>query len=335
MTRRVLVLGGGPDAEREISLASAQGVAGALRTVADLEVVELTVDRPTADDISAWPGGVVFPVLHGAFGEGGPMQDLLERAGRAYVGSGPAAARTAMDKMATKLDAASAGLATASAAIIDPADDRPPLPLPLVAKPVREGSSVGLHVCEDDAAWARALDLIRADGRGNRVYMAERLIRGRELTVGLIAGRDGALVALPIVEIAPASGVYDYEAKYGRTDTVYRVDPHLPAGVARMMSDGALRLGERLGVRDIARVDFLLDEDGDEPVPMLLEVNTMPGFTGSSLVPKAAASVGLDIAALCLRLVGVAARRGGLAGWEGPSDGGGLPGAGAEANTHT
>jgi len=359
MTRRVLVLGGGPDAEREISLASAGGVAGALGGVTDLEVVELTVDRPSVDEIASWPDGVVFPVLHGRFGEGGPMQDRLEAAGRAYVGSGPGAARAAMDKMASKLEAARIGVPTAPAAIIDPADDRPPLPLPLVVKPVREGSSVGLHICEDEAGWARALAAIRADGSGDRsltvaarqrqgplphgrgsslpdcrVYMAERLVRGRELTVGLVAGRDGSLSALPLVEIAPASGVYDYEAKYGRTDTVYRVDPDLPADVARSMTDGALRLAARLGVRDIARVDYLLGEDGSGAVAQFLEVNTMPGFTGSSLVPKASASVGLDMAALCLRLAGVAARRGGLSGWAVPARGGGLPWADGGANTH-
>mgnify|MGYP006267092137 CR=1 FL=1 len=328
MTRRVLVLGGGPDAERDISLASAAAIAAALRTVPELEVLELTVDRPTPDEIASWPQGVVFPALHGAFGEGGPMQDRLETAGRAYVGCGPVAARLAMDKLATKIEAALAGVPTASAALIDPDDDRPPLPTPLVAKPVREGSSVGLHVCEHDGAWADALERVR---RARRAYMAERLIRGRELTVGLIAGPTGAMTALPIVEIAPASGVYDYEAKYGRTDTVYRVEPDLPRDAAAAMTEGALRLADRLGVRDLARVDFLLGESG----PLLLEINTMPGFTRSSLVPKAAARLGLDLPALCLRLVGVAARRAELAGWDTPDHRAPLPGRSPGANTHT
>jgi len=296
MTRRVLVLGGGPDAERDISLASAAAIAAALRTVPELEVLELTVDRPTPDEIASWPEGVVFPALHGAFGEGGPMQDRLETAGRAYVGCGPAAARLAMDKLATKIEAALAGVPTASAALIDPDDDRPPLPTPLVAKPVREGSSVGLHVCEHDGAWADALERVR---RARRAYMAERLIRGRELTVGLL-DRGAGLETLPIIEIVPAEGLYDYEAKYARDDTRYAVEPPLPAGVDDLIREQTLLLARRIGVRHLCRADFILDEDNR---PWFLEVNTMPGFTDHSLVPMAAAHVGVPMPELTSGLV--------------------------------
>lgn len=301
----VLVLGGGPDAERPISLKSAGAVAQALRS--RFEVVEQTIGRIGLDELRALPGDVVFPALHGFFGEGGPMQDLLEADGRPYVGSGPRAARWCMDKIGTKLAASALGIATAPACLFDPRDDACPIEPPLVLKPTHDGSSVGLHVCPDADAWARGRDAARADIDANpyRSYMVERLVRGRELTVGLI-GKEEGLRALPVVQIAPASGVYDFEAKYIRPDTVYTVAPELPPGVGERVSRSALILARHLGVRDLARVDFLLDADASA---WLLEVNTMPGFTATSLLPKAARTVGLPFEDLCARLVELARRR--------------------------
>ncbi|MCL4742384.1 MAG: D-alanine--D-alanine ligase [Phycisphaerales bacterium] len=298
----VLVLGGGPDAERAVSLDSARGVAQALRD-AGFGVHHETIDRPTLSSLRALPGNVVFPVLHGAWGEGGPLQDLLEADGRPYVGSGPSAARLAMDKLATKLAAARLGIPTPEAVALNLRDPVSPLGLPVVVKPVHEGSSVGLHLCRDEAAWTCALDDARraAQDSPGRVCMAERLIEGRELTVGLLA-RPGVatLAALPVIEIVPAAGPYDYSAKYERDDTQYRVGPDLAAGVAARIGRDAERLAAALGVRHLARVDFLLD--GDER-PWLLEINTMPGFTSHSLLPMAARAVGLDLPSLCRSLV--------------------------------
>lgn len=303
---RVLVLGGGPDAEREISLKSAAGVATALRT--RHEVIEQTIGRVDLPELRAMPGDVVFPALHGFFGEGGPMQDLLEADGRPYVGSGPVAARWCMDKIGTKLAALSLGVPTAPSCLFDPRDEKSPIDPPLVLKPTHDGSSVGLHMCADEEAWKRGRDAARADVSANpfRSYMVERMVRGRELTVGLLGG-PGGLRALPIIEIGPASGVYDYEAKYHRSDTRYTVGPELPAGVGERVSEAALRLGRHLGVRDLARVDFLLDAQGSA---WLLEINTMPGFTSTSLLPKAARAVGLSFEDLCAHLVELARTRG-------------------------
>lgn len=303
----VLVLGGGPDAERPVSLTSARAVADALRPA--FAVHTQTIDRIDAEDLARLPGEVVFPVLHGAWGEGGPLQDVLEATGRAYVGAGPAGARACMDKMGTKLTAASLGIGTAPAGIYDPRDDEPPLALPLVLKPTHDGSSVGLHMCRDRAAWESGRDAVRADVRANpgRAYLVERLVPGRELTVGLL-GRGGRLEALPVVEIGPASGVYDYQAKYERNDTVYTVGPILPEGVAERVAASALQLATAQGARDLARVDFILDADG---VAWLLEVNTMPGFTPTSLLPKAASARGMDFGALCAHLVSQAIERAG------------------------
>jgi D-alanine-D-alanine ligase len=298
--KTVLVLGGGPDAERHVSLESAANVAAALRASERFAVEARTIDRLTPDELRKLPGDVVFPVLHGTYGEGGPLQDLLEADGRPYVGCRPQAARLALDKMATKLAAARAGVPTAPACILNVLDEGCPLPLPVVAKPVHEGSSVGLHMCRDAAAWEHARAAIAEDVRQipGRAYMVERLIPGMELTVGLLAGEP-----LPIIHIAPASGVYDYEAKYTRDDTCYHLDPALPAGMDSLLKSHAQRLGEAIGVRHIARVDFILDGSGN---PWLLEINTMPGCTSHSLVPMAARQRGIEMPELCARLVEMA-----------------------------
>ena len=300
--KSILVLGGGPDAEREVSLNSARGVAAGLRESGRYEVAERTIDRVTLSELRDMPGDAVFPVLHGSYGEGGPLQDLLEQDGRPYVGCGPRAARLAMDKLATKLAAARLGIPTPDAAIINLKDDACPFPLPVVVKPVHDGSSVGLHICKTAGRWAEAIDAVRDDcrDRPGRVYMIERFIRGRELTVGLLDGKP-----LPIIHIVPADGPYDYEAKYTRDDTRYLLDPELPAGVGATVQQHAAALARGLGVRHLARADFMLDESG---APWLLELNTMPGFTSHSLVPKAARHTGMSMAQLCAALADLAFR---------------------------
>ncbi len=300
----VLVLGGGPDAEREISLTSSQAVAGALAQGGAFQVEYRTIDRVTDAELEAMPGDVVFPVLHGPFGEGGPLQDMLERGGRPFVGSGPRAARRAMDKLGSKLAAAGAGVPTAGAGALDISDATCPFELPVVVKPNTEGSSVGLYVCKSLDQWDRAHAAAR-DGltrHPGRAWMVERFVGGRELTVGLI-GAEGSMRALPVVEIAPASGTYDYAAKYSRNDTRYVVNPDLPDGVDERVKSFAEGVARALGVRHLARADFILTPAGE---PMFLEINTMPGFTATSLVPKAAAAEGMDLTALCAHLVELA-----------------------------
>lgn len=295
--KRVLVLGGGPDAEHEVSLNSSAAVAEALhqsgRYIAHREVIGAL----TLDQLRALPGDVVFPVLHGPWGEGGPMQRLLEADGRPFVGCGSLAARGTIDKLQTKQVSLGLGIATGPAAVLHPLDDVPPIALPLVLKPVHEGSSVGLALCTTMDQWHDAVQLARAalaTGQ-SAAFMVEPLTKGRELTVGIVAGE-----AMPIVEITPADGVYDYAAKYTREDTRYVVDPPLPEGVGHAMQRDALRLAEALGCAMLARVDFML---GDSQCPQLLEANTMPGFTSHSLLPMAAARAGLAMPALCAALV--------------------------------
>lgn len=300
----ILVLAGGPDAEREVSLNSARAVAAALRRNSGYSVREEVIGRINADELASLPGDVIAPVLHGSFGEGGPLQDILARSGRPYVGCRAAAARLAMDKVATKAAAVSIGLRTAPWCILNTADEGLAMDLPVVVKPVHDGSSVGLHICRTVDEWRSARAAVSADVRAKpgRAYLCERFIAGRELTVGIL---DGA--PLPLIEIIPAQGPYDYDAKYIRDDTRYVVRPPLPPAGAEVLSAQACALSRALGVRHIARVDFLLDAAG---IPWLLEVNTMPGFTDHSLVPMAARSVGLDMTALWVRLVEMALRDG-------------------------
>ncbi len=293
----VLVLGGGPDAEHEVSLNSSAAVTKALNESGRYTAHREVIGALSLDQLRAMPGGIVFPVLHGPWGEGGPMQRLLEADGRPFVGCGSLAARAAIDKLQTKQVALSLGIATGASAVLHPLDDAPPIALPLVLKPVHEGSSVGLALCHTMDQWHTAVRVARdslASGK-TAAFMVEPLTKGRELTVGIVAGE-----AMPIVEIAPADGVYDYAAKYTRDDTRYVVDPPLPEGVAHAMQRDALRLAQALGCAMLARIDFLLDERHG---PRLLEANTMPGFTSHSLLPMAAARTGLAMPALCAALV--------------------------------
>lgn len=303
----ILVLGGGPDAEREVSLVGAKGVAEALTSLG-FTVHSRTVDRPSLSDLRAMSGDVVFPVLHGPWGEGGPLQDLLVDLGRPFVGCRGMAARVAMDKVATKAVALRAGVATAEFAILNTRDAVCPLPLPVVAKPIHEGSSVGVHICKDANQWEKAMAAIRTDVQEHptRSYMVERYVPAMELTQGIIdPGGDNP--RLPIVAITPKAEFYDYHAKYHSDDTGYVVDPQLSAGVADRVFAAAQGVAKAIGVRHLCRVDFLLDQRG---TPWLLEVNTLPGFTSHSLLPMAAERFGLSYPKLCDRLIQCALRDG-------------------------
>lgn len=299
---QVLVLKGGPDAERAVSLKSGAMVADALRR-AGLAVNEVTIDLVTLQELRAMQGDVIFPVLHGPFGEGGPLQELLEADGRPFVGCYAGAARLAMDKLATKTLARELGIPTPPSRELRSGDACDLAP-PLVIKPIDDGSTVDVFICRTKSAVDAALTDIFT--RRPRV-MAERFIEGREITVGWVLGRT-----LPIIEIVPCDGFYDYDAKYLRNDTEYVLDPEraeswtntrakrppLDARSAELARQFTEALVKGVGARHVARVDFLVDAEG----PWMLEINTMPGFTDHSLVPKAAAHAGIDFPSLCRSL---------------------------------
>ncbi len=309
----VLVLAGGPDAEREVSLCSARAIADALIASGKFEVRLQVIDRARLVDLRGFGGDVVWPALHGRWGEGGPLQDLLVELGLPFVGCGPAAARLAMDKVASKGFAAASGLDCKPMCILDPTDPELALPLPVVAKPIFEGSTVGLFVCRTEAEWANAHAQASASGKA---YMVEPFITGRELTLGMVDKRTGVapggggsggtgfgrstLRALPMIEIIPAEGLYDYEAKYKRDDTRYLIDPELSPDIKERIVGQTEAMARAMGVRHLCRSDFILDDDNRA---WFLEINTMPGFTGHSLVPMAAAKAGLEMPQLCAHLV--------------------------------
>jgi D-alanine-D-alanine ligase len=285
---RVLVLKGGPDAEREVSIKSGAQVAAALAR-ANAQVNEITIDRLELAELQALSGDVIFPVLHGPWGEGGPLQEILEQDGRPYVGCGPEAARLAMDKTATKNSVAQIGVPTPAACEV--VMGKPiTVKLPLVIKPSNDGSSVDLRICRTPEELVSARQQL--EGRRPRL-LAEEYIQGREFTVGILNGK-----VLPLIEIKANSGVYDYQAKYLRNDTQYILEPDISTELKDAMNRYSLLCWQGLGLRDVARVDFMADERG----PWFLEVNTMPGFTDHSLVPKAAKHAGISMEQLVLEL---------------------------------
>lgn len=299
----VAVLMGGPDAEHQVSLDSGGRVAEALGTFDDLVVVPQVIQAPDAatlarllDEIGC---DVVFPVLHGPWGEGGPLQSMLEADGRRFVGSRSEAATIAMDKLRAKALAERIDLPTPEACEV-PRTGTIEMTTPCVVKPVTDGSSIGVRFVErPDEFEPVTRELFRVHDR----LMAERFVRGRELTVGIVGDRT-----LPIVEIVPGTAFYDYEAKYLRHDTRYVVDPDLPDGIEAFIVEGSRRLADRLGLRHLGRIDWLLEiPEGDAaPRPWFLEVNTMPGMTSHSLVPMAAAAAGLSFEELCRSFVDAA-----------------------------
>lgn len=300
MTTHVLILAGGPDPEHDVSMMSAGAIAEALRADDRFEVSFVEIGRITPDDLAGMPGDVIWPALHGRYGEGGPLQRVLEADGRPFVGSGARASRRAIDKLLTRDIARTLGLAVQPAGLFDAEDELCPIDLPVVVKPVFEGSTIGLYVCQSDADWSHACQASRIAGRPT---MVEGFVAGRELTVGLLE-QQGELQALPIIEIAPTSGLYDYDAKYLRDDTTYVTSPELPEAVARRIADESVSIARAIGIRHLARADFILDGQGKA---WFLEINTMPGFTSHSLVPMAAHAVGIDMKQLCAQLVCIAA----------------------------
>ncbi|MCL4199150.1 MAG: D-alanine--D-alanine ligase [Phycisphaerales bacterium] len=300
----VAVLAGGPDAEREVSLMSGREIAAAIDAAGRFAAKLHVIDRLTADDLSAIAGDVIFPALHGPWGEGGPLQRLLEADGRPFVGCGSVAAEIAMDKMRTKEISQRIGVATPPACVLTSIDDACPVEPPLVLKPIDDGSSVDVLICRSADEVRRGRTQLHP--RRKRL-MAEKFIPGRELTVGLVGDRVGSLI-----EIIPSVEFYDYEAKYTRDDTRYTVNPDLPAEHARRIKEDSLRLYRAIGCRDLARIDFRYDDATDpaRPTWWMLEVNTMPGFTSHSLVPMGEAAGGAPMPLLCTRLVEMALGRG-------------------------
>jgi D-alanine-D-alanine ligase len=293
----IVVMLGGPSAEREVSLRSGAGVVKALRSLGHT-VFEL--DPKTPDWILPPETDVVFLALHGTYGEDGTVQAQLERLGVPYTGCDAEASRIAFDKVLTKQRCAAAGVPTAKFLVVESA--KTPWPMgwqpPLVVKPVRQGSSVGLQFVDRVADWSGALtEAFRYDSR----LLVEERITGRETTVGILDGE-----ALPVVEVRPKKGGYDYLNKYTPGSTEYFCPADFDAATTRRIQDAALGAFHAIGGSEYARVDVMVRPDGS---PVMLEVNTLPGMTETSLLPKAAAAAGIGYAELCQRMIELALER--------------------------
>lgn len=293
----ITVMLGGPSAEREVSLRTGAAVARALASLGHV-VTELDPKSPGWKLPAATD--VVFLALHGTYGEDGTVQRELDALGVPYTGCDAEASRLAFDKVLTKERCLAANVPTARFEVFKSASAPWPMSWqpPVVLKPVRQGSSVGLQFVERVEEWpAKLAEAARFD---SEVLMEERIV-GRETTVGILDG-----VALPVVEVRPNEGSYDYKSKYTPGLTEYFCPADFPDATTRAIQAAALGAFRAIGGRDYARVDVMVRANGD---PVVLEVNTLPGMTETSLLPKAAAAHRLSYEELCQKMVDLALRR--------------------------
>lgn len=291
----IAVLMGGPGSERDVSLASGNAVLTALRekgmNVVGVDVVDTQPVLPEGTELA-------FNVIHGTFGEDGDLQQFLEEKGVPYTGAGVESSRLAFDKAASKDRFVEAGVPTPASELVKAGSGEiPKTSYPYVIKPLREGSSVGVHIVREEGERAAAIQDV---SRYGEVAMVEQFIEGKELTVGIVGDE-----VFPIVHIEPRDGFYDMNNKYpwltGEGNTDYHCPADLSQEVTTAVQEAALAAHRSLGIEVYSRVDVLLDSFGH---PYILEANTIPGMTPSSLLPKgaAAAESAYSFGALCCRI---------------------------------
>ena len=294
------MLMGGPGSEREVSLATARGVAKALRSLG-AEVLEIDVRNENfrlPDDID-----LAFITIHGTFGEDGQIQKILEDRGIAYTGDNASASEIAWDKIRTKEKFQEHGVATPAWEVIH-AGQKPTIPVPIVVKPAREGSTVGIVIVKTQDELEPA---IAEASKYDRELLIEKFVSGRELTIGILGDE-----ALPIIEIIPKGGFYDFNNKYPFLNPqagggAKHVCPaNIDAEKTNEVQQLALRAFRAAGLQVYGRVDVILPDD--EP-PTVLEVNTIPGMTEASLLPEAASAAGISYTDLCARIIALSQAR--------------------------
>ncbi len=294
LPKKIAVLMGGPSSERDVSLATGQGIAKALRSLG-ANVVEVDV----RDENFQLPGDtdLAFIALHGTFGEDGQIQQLLEERGIAYTGEGVEESRLAFDKIRSKEKFEQHGVRTPPWETID-ANQHPRMRPPIVVKAPRQGSTVGVYIVKNAEGIAPA---IAGSAKYDRELLIEKFVSGRELTIGILGDQ-----ALPILEIIPKGGFYDFTNKYpflnpqagGGAEHVCpaQIDEKKTAQIQEL----ALRAFRALGLQVYGRIDVILSDSGE---PFVLEVNTIPGMTEASLLPEAAAAAGISYVDLCARII--------------------------------
>lgn len=288
----IALLMGGSGSEREVSLTSGKAVLEALRNEGFTNVTPVIVDTERPEI----PAGteLCYNIIHGTYGEDGGLQSYLEELGLPYTGAGAETSRICFDKTLSKEVFVTGNVPTPQSEVIRPGQ-KPTLPLPLVVKPPREGSSVGVEIVREAAQLDAALEAVAKFGDD---LLVEEFISGKELTVAILDGE-----ALPVVHICPRSGFYDlnnkYPSLYGGIGSDYICPADLTAEETEAVQQAALAAYKAVGVEVYGRVDVLLTDDGK---PYVLEINTIPGMTGSSLFPKAAQAVGISYGKLCERI---------------------------------
>jgi D-alanine-D-alanine ligase len=294
LPKKIAVLMGGPGSERDVSLATGRGISKALHSLG-IEVVNVDV----RDENFSLPDDIdfAFIALHGTFGEDGQVQKILEDREVAYTGEGVKESEVAFDKICSKERFQAHGVPTPAWEVIEPGR-QPTLPLPIVVKPARQGSTVGVYIVKQQSEVERAL---AEAAKYDRRLLVETFIPGRELTVGILGNQ-----ALPILEIIPKSGFYDFANKYPF------LNPQAGGGAKHIcpakiekkktqeIQELALKAHRALGLEVYSRVDVILPENGAATV---LEANTIPGMTEASLLPEAAAAAGINYIDLCLRII--------------------------------
>jgi len=300
LPKKIAVLMGGPGSERDVSLATGQGVSRALRSlgaeVAEIDVRDENFQLPSDVDLA-------FLTIHGTFGEDGQLQRILERRGIAYTGEGVEGSRTAFDKIRSKEKFREHGVTTPPWEVIHPGQ-RPTIPLPIVVKPPREGSTVGVVIVKNEAEIESAISKAAKYGRE---LLVEQFVPGRELTIGILGDE-----ALPIIEIIPKGGFYDFTNKYpflnpqagGGAEHV--CPAKIDAEKTKEIQELALRAFRAAGLQVYGRVDVILSESGE---PFILEINNIPGMTEASLLPEAAAVAGISYIDLCARIIALSRAR--------------------------
>lgn len=287
------VLCGGTSCEREVSLVSGKAVYDAL---SGLGYPVLLVDA-AGDFLPKLKSENVtfaFIALHGTFGEDGTVQRLLEAEGIAYTGPGPEASERAFDKERAQKTLAAAGVRVPEFAVLKKGERAsvPPFALPVVVKPAKAGSSVGVTIVREKGEYGPALE---EAFRHSDAVLVDRYTAGRELTVGVLGEEP-----LPVVEVIPDRPFYDYEAKYRDAQTRYEFPARLTEEERRLVVDEAMKAYRALGGEVMARVDLILGKDG---LPYVLEANTIPGLTPKSLLPKAARAAGIHFPELCVKIM--------------------------------
>lgn len=303
LPKHIAVLKGGPGSERDVSLATGAGVAKALRSlgadITEIDVHGADFEVPAGTELA-------FLAMHGTFGEDGEVQAILEGRGIDYTGEGVEESRIAFDKILSKERFDAHGVTTPEWEMIAPGE-QPKMSLPLVLKAPRQGSTVGVYIVKTEQELADALPAVaKFDDR----ILVEKFVPARELTIGVLGDQP-----LPIIEIIAKGGFYDFAEKYpflnpgaGGSGAQHVCPAEIPKELTTEIRELALRAHRSLGLKTYSRVDVMLPESG---APTVLEINTIPGMTETSLLPEMAAAAGISYPQLCARIIelSLAARR--------------------------